>query len=253
MLCLHGLTRNCSDFDDFAAWQSRERRVLTPDVRGRGRSAHDPEWRHYRPARYLEDVWTLLEAAGIGRTLVVGTSMGGLIAMLMAAAKPASLAAVVLNDVGPRVGAAGLLQLAGILKRLRPVDSWAEAVRQTRAGYEKALPGLDDAAWEAITRRGWRQSGSQVAPDFDPLIIRAIKAGLALPKGDSWALFGALRGIPTLLLRGASSEILTAATARKMQRLKPDLVTVEIADRGHAPLLNEPAATRAIAEFLQAF
>ncbi len=253
MLCLHGLTRNSRDFEDFAAWQAGERRVLVPDIRGRGRSAYDPQWRNYRPARYVEDIWTLLEITGVDRVTVVGTSMGGLIAMLMAAAKPGVLASVILNDVGPQVGPTGLIRLAGHLKQLTPVNSWAEAIEQTRASHESALPDLDEREWETITRRSWRQDGGHVAPDFDPNIVRAIKAGLALPKGNTWKLFTALRDVPALLIRGEFSDILTLATSRRMQQLKPDLVTVEIPCRGHAPLLDEPVSIRTIAEFLQKF
>lgn len=250
ILCLHGLTRNCRDFEDFAAWQAGQRRLLAPDVRGRGRSDYDPDWRHYRPDVYREDIWALLDQARVERTIVLGTSMGGLLAMLMAAARPATVAAVILNDVGPRVAPAGLLRVTRILGQLAPVASWAEAAEKTRALNQAAFPDLDDNAWRVITRRGWRQSGREIVPAFDPGIFRAAKAGLALPRDKPWTLYRALEKVPTLLLRGELSDMLSDGIVKKMKRIKPDLQSVTVPGRGHAPLLNELAAIQAITDFL---
>jgi pimeloyl-ACP methyl ester carboxylesterase len=250
ILCLHGLTRNCRDFENFAAWQAGQRRLLAPDVRGRGRSENDPDWRRYRPDVYLEDIWALLDQAQLDSTIVLGTSMGGLLAMLMAKARPQAVAAVILNDVGPKVAPAGLLRVAATVGKLAPVASWAEAVRQTRTVNEAAFPDLDDNAWQVITRRGWRQSGQEIVPAFDPGIFRAAKAGLALPRDKPWKLYRALENVPTLLLRGELSDMLSVGIMRKMKQIKPDLLSATIPGRGHTPLLNEAAAIRAITDFL---
>jgi pimeloyl-ACP methyl ester carboxylesterase len=130
------------------------------------------------------------------------------------------------------------------------VASWAEAVHQTRAVNQAAFPDLDEAAWRVITRRGWRPSGREIVPAFDPGIFRAAKAGLALPRAKPWKLYRALENIPTLLLRGELSDMLSDGIVKKMKQIKPDLLSVTIPGRGHAPLLNEPAAIRAITDFL---
>lgn len=250
VLCLPGLTRNSRDFDDLARYLSTTRRVLTPDLRGRGHSDHDPEWRNYNPAIYSGDVWTLLDSLGIGSVIVIGTSLGGIIAMVMAMQNPMRIRGVIMNDVGPEVAPEGLERIRKYTGLLPPVRSWEEAVAQTRDIYGAWLPGLTDDDWRKMARRAYREGKDGVPQlDIDPNIGRAIREAGA-PGGDLWGAFDALRGIPTLVLRGELSDILSANTLQRMQERNPDLVAITVSKRGHVPLLNEPECIAAIDRFI---
>jgi pimeloyl-ACP methyl ester carboxylesterase len=253
VLCLPGLTRNCRDFEDLAPHLAERRRVLAPDLRGRGLSEYDPEWRHYHPGTYVGDVIRLLDTAGIERVVLIGTSLGGLIAMALAARDRGRLAAVVMNDVGPEIAPEGLARIQAYTGKLPPVSSWAEAAAQAKAVYGKWLPGLGDADWERLARRGFRE-GAGGAPelDMDPNIGRAVRE-VGPQTGDPWALFDALGDLPVLVLRGAMSDILSRDILERMHARKPDLESVEVANRGHVPLLDEPDALEAIDRFLDRY
>ena len=240
VICLPGLTRNSRDFVDVAEYIGDRRRVITPDFRGRGSSAIDPEWRNYHPGTYVNDVWTLLDTLGIERVIVVGTSLGGLCAMAMAAMKPDRLAAVVMNDVGPEINPAGLERVQSYVGKEAPPNTWQEAVEQTRKNYGAFLPGLSDADWDKMVWKAYRkgENGVPIA-DYDPNIGRAV-AEVGAQDGDPWALFEALGPVRTTLLWGEISDILTKDIIDKMVARKPDLSVVAVKNRGHVPLLDEP-------------
>lgn len=252
VLCLHGLMRNGRDFADLAARLAAGHRVIVPDVRGRGLSARDPDPNHYQIPVYLRDVQTLLAGLGAVRVRIVGTSMGGLMAMVLAATQPGLVAGIVLNDVGPEVDRAGLERIRGYAGKGAPVRNWADAIAQVRATYGGAWPGLSDERWEKIVRLSYREN-AQGAPevDADPRISEPLRdTSKAAP--DLWPLWSALARTPILAIRGADSDILSAATLGRMQREKPDLRVLSVANRGHAPLLDEPECVAAIDEFLAA-
>jgi pimeloyl-ACP methyl ester carboxylesterase len=252
VLCLHGLMRNGRDFADLAARLAGAQRVIVPDVRGRGLSARDPDPGHYQIPVYLRDVQTLLAGLGAVRVRIIGTSMGGLMAMVLAATQPALVAGIVLNDVGPEVDPAGLERIRGYAGKAAPVRNWAEAIAQVRATYGSAWPGLSDERWEKIVRLSYRESAQgTLEVDADPRISEPLRdTKSAAP--DLWPLWGALARTPILAIRGAHSDILSAATLTRMQREKPDLRVLCVANRGHAPLLDEPECVAAIDEFLAA-
>lgn len=252
VLCLPGLTRNSRDFDDIARRLQRfGRRVLCADLRGRGRSQHDPEWTNYHPGTYLGDVTDLLADAGVERCVFLGTSLGGLLTMLFNATQPGRVAAAILNDVGPEVDPAGLARIASYVGRHPPAKTWDEAVAIVRATYELALPGLTDAQWRDYARRSYSDVDGVPRLDLDPMIGEAVRSAPATAAPDLWPVFAALGPVPTLVLRGATSDILARATVERMQREKPDLVVVEVPNRGHVPQLDEPAAVTAIDAFLE--
>jgi len=252
VLCLHGLTRNSRDFEDLAARLAARYRVIVPDVRGRGLSARDPNFNNYQIPVYLADLQRLLAGLGAARVTIIGTSMGGLMGMVLAATQPALIAGLVLNDVGPEVDPAGLARIRGYVGKVPAVRDWAGAVAQVRAVYGSAWPGLDDARWERIARASYRLDAQGVPqPDSDPLISEPLK-DTAKAAPDLWPLWGALAKVRILAIRGAHSDILSAATLARMQREKPDLRVLSVANRGHAPLLDEPECVAAIDEFLAA-
>lgn len=252
VLCLHGLMRTGRDFEDLAAHLAPRYRVIVPDVRGRGLSARDPNFANYQIPVYLADLQRLLAGLGAARVTIVGTSMGGLMGMALAAAQPQMLAGIVLNDVGPEVDRSGLERIRGYAGKAPPVRDWAGAVAVVRAVYGPALPGLSEARLEKLTRAGYREDAQGVPqPDADPKIAEPLKdTSKAAP--DLWPLWGAIAKVPLpmLAIRGAQSDILSAATLARMQREKPDLATLTVPNRGHAPLLDEPECVKAVDEFL---
>ena len=249
VLCVPGLTRNSRDFTALATHLRARRDVLTVDLRGRGRSAWDPDSSHYHLPVYLDDMHSLLEARGLERVLVVGTSLGALIGMAMAARHPKRIVGLVLNDAGPEFDPAGLRRIAGYAGKLPPVTTWSEAAAQAKRVYEVALPGLSDAEWLDYARLSYRENAAGFpVPDMDPKIGDAFKNPGTAP-ADLWPMYAAIAGVPMLVLRGARSDLLSAATVTRMVREKPELRHVEVANRGHTPLLNEPECLTAIDSF----
>ena len=252
ILCLHGLTRNSRDFEIIAPrLAALGRRVLVMDVRGRGRSDRDPEPMRYGVPTYVGDVAATLHHLQIDKAVFLGTSMGGLMTMVFAAMNPGRVAAAILNDVGPELNPVAVARISDYLGKTNPVDTWEEARAVTRANNEAAFPGRDDAFWDAFARRCWTEQDGQIALDYDP----SIAIPFAQPQGPApadlkpvfQAAFGA---IPTLLIRGALSDLILPEHVAAMRGLKPDLAFVEVADVGHAPMLDEPEAMAAIVEFL---
>ena len=251
VICLPGLTRNSRDFIEVATHIGTRRRVILPDLRGRGRSAYDPEWRNYHPGTYIGDTWTLLDSLDIDRTIVIGTSLGGLCAMGMAATQPQRLAAVVMNDIGPDINPAGIARIQSYVGKQAPPATWAEAIEQTRGNYGAFLPGLSDDDWDRMVWKAYRRGDDGVPiADYDPNIGRAV-AEVGAQTGDPWLFFDALAPIRTTLLWGELSDILTQDIVDKMVARKPDLDVVRVADRGHAPLLDEPECLAAIDAVLE--
>jgi pimeloyl-ACP methyl ester carboxylesterase len=250
VLCLPGLTRNSRDFESIASRMSRSRRVLCADLRGRGLSQHDPNWKNYHPGTYVGDIALLLKDAGVPNVIILGTSLGGILAMVVAATTPQVLAGVVLNDVGPEVAAEGLKRISTYVGKSAPVGSWDEAAAQARNTYGLAWPDATDADWLAFARRSYTEVGGVPRLAMDPMIGEAVRAAPAGAAPDLWPVFGALKPIPTLALRGAISDVLSEGTFDRMAREKPDLVRVTVAQRGHPPMLDEPDSVAAIESFL---
>ena len=252
VLCLHGLMRNGRDFGALAAQLAARYRVIVPDVRGRGFSARDPNFNNYQIPVYLQDVLALLAGLGAARVSIIGTSMGGLMAMVLGAMQPQLVARIVLNDVGPQVDPAGLERIRGYAGKAAPVGSWPEAVAQLRADYASAWPDLSDARWDEIARLSYRANAQGVPEaDADPLIREPLKSSSAATP-DLWPLWRALGRLPILVIRGAHSDILSVPTLARMQSEKPGLEVLTVANRGHAPLLDEPGCVAAIERFLGA-
>lgn len=250
LLCLPGLTRNSRDFTHVALHALGQRRVLCADLRGRGRSQHDPNWQNYHPGTYLADLGLLLQDAGVSRCVLLGTSLGGILSMLLAATRPGLVAGVILNDVGPEVAPEGLARIAAYVGRHAPPASWDDAVATVRATYAIGLPDLTDEQWVEHTRRSYSDVDGVPRLDMDPLIGEAVRGSPAAAAPDLWPLYATLRAIPTLALRGATSDILAPATFARMKAEKPDLEQVEVPRRGHTPMLDEPVAVAALDDFL---
>lgn len=249
VLCLHGLMRNGRDFEDLAPHLASRYRVIVPDVRGRGFSVRDPDYNNYQLPVYIRDTLALLAGLGVAHASIIGTSMGGLMAMLMAAMQPGLVTGMVLNDIGPELDPAGIERIRGYAGRTSPVASWPEAIAQVRTVYGSVWPELSEAGWGKLVRRGYRANAQGVPQvDADPMIGEPLRNTQAAAP-DLWPLWGALANIPVLAIRGEHSDILSAATLARMQK-KPAVTTLTVANRGHAPLLDEPGCVAAIDAFL---
>ena len=273
VVCLPGLTRNCKDFEELAEHLAgnvtRPWRVLTPDLRGRGRSDRDPKSANYHPGTYVRDTWTLLDGLGVDRVALIGTSLGGLMSMIMADQQPKRLRGVVLNDVGPELPPEAVGRILQYVGRTPPASDWAAAAAAAKQNYGLAFPDAPDSFWDRYVRLSWAENPEgRPEPDMDPAIGEALRKaqdavrllrrlrrwGLLKRVGgvpiDTWDAFRAVT-MPCLLLRGELSDVLTEDIVARMQRAKPDLAVQCVPERGHAPLLDEPVARAAIDGFLQ--
>lgn len=254
VICLHGLTRNSKDFEIVAPRiAALGRRVIAPDMRGRGQSANDSDPAHYVPAVYAQDVLLILRALEIEQAVFVGTSMGALITMVAAALAPERVAAAVLNDIGPQIEIAGLSRIASYVGRGRPLSTWEEARDALRTLAGGAYPDRadDEAFWEKFTRRTFRQrEDGLIEADYDSNIALALSDPTETPPADLSPLFAHLASKPVLSIRGELSDILSPAGVDHMRALKPDLEAVEVARVGHAPMLDEPEAWDGLLDFL---
>ncbi len=249
VLCLPGLTRNSRDFEEFARRFAVDRRIICPDLRGRGESAWDSDYRNYNPAVYVEDIIRLIESEKLSKVLIVGTSLGGFLAMIIAATQPERVCGVIMNDAGPEVDPKGLERISKYAGKQQPVASWEEAANACRQNYGDALPGLSDADWAQYARQSYCEEDGVIRLDIDPRIGDAVRELDSTPT-DLWPVFSMLQNTPALVIRGARSDILSEATLAKMVEMKRDLATATIPGRGHAPLLNEPASLAAIDAFI---
>lgn len=268
VICLPGLTRNSKDFHEIALHLSSNYRLVCPDLRGRGQSARDPKWKNYNITVYLSDVRRLMVAAKIEQAIFLGTSLGGLIAMTMAYQRPALLKAIVLNDLGPEVDPVGYARILSSAGQQGEVKNWREAAEHCKEKYGLAFPEMSPEFWDAFARKSYREGASgKPEPDIDLKIGDAIrfsaKAARVLGILKSLRLLHKVRGVPLdpwdsfraitmpcLVLRGATSDILSEEIIDRMQTVKPDLVRATIPGRGHAPLLDEPESMSAIDAFL---
>ncbi|SHH05589.1 Pimeloyl-ACP methyl ester carboxylesterase [Massilia sp. CF038] len=254
VICLHGLTRNSADFDELAPWIAAQgRRVIALDVRGRGRSAHDPSPANYNPMIYAGDVIKLAHDLGIERAVFVGTSMGGIITMTLALRKLKLIAAAVLNDVGPIMSTKGLSRIAGYAGKGCALDSWDDAANYLRDINLSAFPANDSAEWRKWAERAFAQNEQgQLVLRYDPNIALPIQTGRLKP--TSWMGRVAFRRLgrkrPLLLVRGALSDLVEEEQASYMRRAAPAMHYAEVPGVGHAPMLSEPPAREAIQRFL---
>ncbi|WP_067104465.1 MULTISPECIES: alpha/beta fold hydrolase [Microbulbifer] len=255
ILCLHGLTRNSADFEHLALRLAEQYRVVVPDQRGRGLSDWDKNADHYQLPSYVADTFALLAHLAIKEVSIVGTSMGGLMALLMNSSKPEVITAVVLNDVGPEIDPAGLARIRGYVGKTKPVETWSDARATVEVLNRIAFPNYTDKDWMDMAHRLYREdaSGKPVLA-YDPALAAPVESDVsaAVPP-DLWPLFEGLAGTPVLALRGASSDILSADCFAAMQERLPGLQAVTIPGRGHAPDLSEPEAVQAIEQFLDAY
>jgi pimeloyl-ACP methyl ester carboxylesterase len=250
LLCIPGLTRNARDFEPLAEAFAGEWRVICVDLRGRGQSDYARDPATYMPAQYAADVLALLEQASLERVVAVGTSLGGIVIMLLALQAAGRLAGAVLNDIGPDIEPGGLARIREYVGQGRSFPTWMHAARGLREQGGIAYPDYQIGDWLRFAKRLMAVgAGGRIAFDYDMKIADPFQQPPGAPF-DMWPAFRALAGRPVLAIRGELSDILSAATLARMKRELPGLETVTVKRVGHAPTLEEPAAQKAIAKLL---
>ncbi|NKJ41058.1 MULTISPECIES: alpha/beta fold hydrolase [unclassified Novosphingobium] len=268
VICLPGLTRNGRDFEDLAAHLAAGgRRVLCPDLRGRGESDYARDPMTYQPPVYAQDLAGLLSAEGITRFIAVGTSLGGILTMMLAAGQPGLVAGAVLNDIGPVIEADGLARISDYVGQGRSYLTWMHAARGLRETMGDIYPDFSIEDWLRLAKRLMALgTGGRIAFDYDMKIAVPIEAANEAkeeaeakarsggdpvpPAADLWPLFMALAPVPLVVVHGALSDILSGETAAAMATRHPDCDLVSLPRVGHAPTLDEPEARAAIDRLL---
>jgi pimeloyl-ACP methyl ester carboxylesterase len=251
VLCLPGLTRNARDFEELAERLAGNWRVICVDLRGRGDSGYAKDSATYNPLQYLEDLGELFEQAGLSRAVVIGTSLGGLLTMLLAATGPERIAGALLNDVGPEVNPAGIERIRNYVGQARSFPTWMHAARALAESQGPTFPDASITDWLAMAKRCMVVgSNGRIHFDYDMKIAEPFAQADGASEVDMWPAFEALVGRPVTLLRGGLSDVLTAATFKQMAKRLPEAETVTVPKVGHAPTLSEPAAVAAIDKLL---
>lgn len=251
LICMPGLTRNARDFEPIAELLGGKRRMIAIDFRGRGDSAYAKDSMSYMPITYMQDVDALLRELDLKSFITLGTSLGGIVSMLLATIWKDKMKGAILNDVGPEIGAKGAERIRSYVGQGRSFETWMHAARAMAEAHGSVYPDykLDD--WLRLAKRTCKLSGNgRIVFDYDMKIAEPFK----LPGGetgvDLWPVFDSLSGVPLLVLRGATSDILEKPVATKMLKKHGGATLVTVPRVGHAPSLDEPEALEAIKGFL---
>ena len=251
VLCLPGLTRNARDFETLALRLAGDWRVISPEMRGRGDSAYAKDSATYNPFQYVDDINHLLEALGIERYIAFGTSLGGLMTMILAMNAPERIVGALLNDIGPVIEPEGLARIGSYVGQGRNFPTWMHAARAIEESQAVAYPNYGIDGWRAMAMRLMvLSSNGRIVFDYDMKIAEPLQRAGVNAQADLWPGLEALAGKPVLLLRGGLSDVLSAGTLDEMQRRLPQAEAVTLADVGHAPTLDEPEAVAAIERLL---
>lgn len=249
VLCLAGLTRDHHDFDEMIAGISTAN-FIRMDYRGRGLSDFDPDYRNYAVHVEARDAIELLDHLGIDRTAIIGTSRGGIIAMVLAARVRHRLSGVLLNDIGPELTAGGLERIKGYLGRNPGYKTHVEAAAdlpRVSTGFAK----ISAARWMDEAKRLWHDGPKGLTIKYDPKLRDAFLSNAQNADPDLWPFFDAMNGMPLALLRGENSDLLSRETAEKMRKKRPDMLFAEVADRAHIPFLDEDVSVKLINNFIE--
>ena len=252
LLCIPGLTRNIRDFEGLTGRLAGDWRIVAVSLRGRGESAYAKDPLSYVPLTYLQDLEVLIGELALTRIVAIGTSLGGLLTMLLSATHSGLLAGAVLNDVGPTIEPGGIERIKSYVGKGGNWPTWMHAARDIAAANAAVYPGYAIADWLRMAKQLCRVTNSgRIVWDYDARIAEPFR----LPNGeagvDLWPAFDSLGGTPVLSLRGGRSDVLAAATQAEMARRVLTLTAVEVPRVGHAPTLDEPVAVEAIDTFLR--
>lgn len=251
LLCIPGLTRNARDYDGLAERLAGQWRVIAVDLRGRGESAYAKDPMTYVPLTYLQDLEALVSELKLERFVAVGTSLGGILTMLMASTHPERIAGAVLNDVGPDIDPAGLSRIRGYVGKANWHPTWMHAARALAEGNGDVYPDYAIEDWLAMAKRLYRlTSAGRIVLDYDMKIAEPFRVPGNEAGPDMWRAFDGLKDKPLLVVRGERSDILSAATAEAMRKRAQACDLVTVPETGHAPTLGEPEAVGGIDRLL---
>jgi pimeloyl-ACP methyl ester carboxylesterase len=254
VVCLPGLARTAGDFHALAVALAMDalapRRVVAFDYRGRGESDRDANPEKYALAVELADVRAMLTAFGISQAIFIGTSRGGILTMLLAAAQPTVIAGAVLNDIGPVIEPQGLLRIKGYVGKLPRPRTFDEGALILKRLFDVQFPNLTEADWNNAARLTWTEDSGQLRLSYDPQLSRTLaKFDLDQEIPPLWAQFDALAAMPLMIIRGGLSDLLSASTVAAMQARRNATEIIEVPDQGHPPLLSSPDMIRRIGNF----
>ncbi|MEJ0076516.1 MAG: alpha/beta hydrolase [Alphaproteobacteria bacterium] len=255
LVCLPGLTRNGADFHEIATALTRDtampRLVITIDSRGRGRSDHDPNPENYSFPVELADVIAVITALEIGPAIVLGTSRGGILTMLLGAARPTAIAGAILNDIGPVIDVKGLVRIKGYAGKLPTPRDYQEGAEILRRLGDAQFPGLTPDSWLRQAQQVWREADGAMVLAYDANLAKTLESvDVEQTPPALWAQFDSLARVPLMVVRGTNSDILSAATLDAMRERRLDIDILEVPNQGHAPLLAEPDVIERIAAFV---
>ena len=240
ILCLPGLTRNARDYDALAARLAGRWRVIAVDFRGRGESAFAKDPMSYVPLTYVQDVEALLTEQGIDRYVAFGTSLGGIVTMLMGGPARGRMVAALLNDVGPEIDAQGLSRIRGYVGKASVFPTWMHAARCVAENNADVYPDWSIEDWLAMAKRLYRlNSAGRIVLDYDLKIAEPFRVPGNEAGPDMWQALGSLRDVPTLIVRGGRSDLLSAAVAERMAASLDEAELVTVPGVGHSPTLSE--------------
>lgn len=252
IICIPGLTRNARDFEGVAARLAGQWRVICVELRGRGESAQAKDAMTYIPVTYLQDMEALVAEQKLDRFVLFGTSLGGLITMLMAATGKDRIAGALLNDIGPEIETHGLERIRSYVGRSQNWPTWLHAARFLAEAQADRYPDWEIDDWLVYAKRLCRlNSNGRILFDYDMRIAEPFKAPQGEAGFDLWPAFRALDGIPSLVVHGELSDVLSAKSVKKMTDAIPSLESATVPRVGHAPTLDEPAAQKAIDKLLK--
>lgn len=252
LLCLPGLTRNARDFEAFAERWSPRFRVIAVDYRGRGESELDPDPSRYVPLTYAHDVIALLDHLGVADAIFVGTSLGGLVTMLIAAMEDERIAGALLNDIGPEIAPEGIERIRTYVGKPASFGSFAEAGATMMARAGDVYPRWGAAEWERFARRCCREDEGAVVYDYDMGIALPFAAANEAVQPDLWPWLDALKGKPVTILRGELSDLFAQnVAARMVDVLGEGAELVTVPEVGHAPSFDEPESVAALKRLLE--
>jgi pimeloyl-ACP methyl ester carboxylesterase len=255
VVCLHGLARTAADFHSLALALANDpaepRWVLALDLRGRGESDYDRDSDNYTLPVELADLSAVLTALEIAPAVFVGTSRGGLLAMMLAATRPTAIAGVALNDIGPVIEPKGLMRIKSYVGKLPMPRDYQEGADILRRLFAAQFPRLESADWLAFAQRTWKESKGRLVPDYDVKLANTLAgADFERPLPNLWHQFDAMARVPVMVIHGVNSDILSAATVAAMRARRYDIDVVEVPDQGHTPLLAGRDLIHRIASFI---
>jgi pimeloyl-ACP methyl ester carboxylesterase len=254
VVCLPGLARTAADFHPLAAAlasdPAKPRLVLAVDYRGHGQSQYDRNPDNYTLPVALADLSAVLSALEIAPAIFLGTSYGGILAMMLAVLRPTAIAGVILNDIGPVIEPHGLVRLKGYIEKLPIPRSFEEGGKILRWFFEAQFPKLAPQDWIAFAQRTWHEHGGRLLPDHDPKLAQTLQGADMQHPPTLWTHFDALARVPLMVIRGAKSDMLASSTLDAMLSRRRELDVALVPDQGHPPLLTEPKLIKRIAAFV---